>query len=87
MAFFEQADNGLDSAIGFGLERYHSSGSCAKQLGVSPMILSKITSQIFVNPGHLDVGLNLKFQKQNLMLPGYTRRPETQQRFGRGPLI
>lgn len=43
-------------------------------IGMSALVLSKITSQVIINPGHIDVGLNLKFQKQNLMLIGYSRR-------------
>ena len=54
--------------------KYHASHVVARRLGVSAQALSKLTSSVFVQPGRLDLGLNLKLHKQNLLVPGYARR-------------
>jgi hypothetical protein len=54
--------------------KYHPSHVVARRLGVSAQALSKLTSSVFVQPGRLDLGLNLKLHKQNLLVPGYARR-------------
>ncbi len=48
-----------------------------KQLGLHPLVLSKLTSSIFVNPGKVDVGLRLKFQRQGMVVADYCRRVDT----------
>jgi hypothetical protein len=37
-------------------------------------VLSLIASQCLVLPGRADIGLNMKFDRRNLQLPGYARR-------------
>jgi 5'-3' exoribonuclease 1 len=54
--------------------RYYPAYQCARRLGITAQTLGKLTSSIFVQPARIDIGLNLKLQKQNLLVPGYARR-------------
>lgn len=58
--------------------RYHPSYSVARQLGLNPLVLSKLTSSFSVNLGgvRLNLGLNLKFEAKKLKVLGYSRRSE-----------
>lgn len=59
---------------------YTPSFAIAKQLGVHPLILSKITSsyQVISAAGlKLNLGLNLKFEGRKLKVLGYSRKSET----------
>ncbi|XP_067051785.1 5'-3' exoribonuclease 1-like isoform X1 [Acropora muricata] len=58
----------------------------AKRLGITPNLLSRITGSLFVTQGSdnkaskngnkLDIGLNMKFSKQNKEVLGFARRTE-----------
>ncbi|KAI0214136.1 5'-3' exoribonuclease 1 [Lamellibrachia satsuma] len=56
----------------------------ARKLGISGYMVSRITGTIFVTRGSkqlaskskMNVGLNLKFNKKNLQVPGYTRKDD-----------
>jgi 5'-3' exoribonuclease 1 len=59
---------------------YTPSFAVAKQLGVHPLVLSKITSsyQILSSSGlKLNLGLNLKFEGRKLKVLGYSRKSQT----------
>ncbi|KAG6039331.1 hypothetical protein E4U41_002905 [Claviceps citrina] len=59
---------------------YTPSFAVAKQLGIHPLILSKITSsyQISTSAGlKLNLGLNLKFEGRKLKVLGYSRKSHT----------
>lgn len=59
---------------------YTPSFAVAKQLGVHPLVLSKITSsyQISTSAGlKLNLGLNLKFEGRKLKVLGYSRKSHT----------
>ncbi|KAH7152261.1 XRN 5'-3' exonuclease N-terminus-domain-containing protein [Dactylonectria estremocensis] len=59
---------------------YTPSFAVAKQLGVHPLVLSKITSsyQIINAAGlRLNLGLNLKFEGRKLKVLGYSRKSQT----------
>ncbi|KAJ6438471.1 exonuclease [Purpureocillium lavendulum] len=59
---------------------YTPSFAVAKQLGVHPLVLSKITSsyQILNSAGlKLNLGLNLKFEGRKLKVLGYSRKSRT----------
>ncbi|KAH6987605.1 XRN 5'-3' exonuclease N-terminus-domain-containing protein [Ilyonectria sp. MPI-CAGE-AT-0026] len=59
---------------------YTPSFAVAKQLGVHPLVLSKITSsyQIINSAGlRLNLGLNLKFEGRKLKVLGYSRKSQT----------
>jgi len=59
---------------------YTPSFAVAKQLGVHPLVLSKITSsyQILSSAGlKLNLGLNLKFEGRKLKVLGYSRKSRT----------
>lgn len=59
---------------------YTPSFAVAKQLGVHPLVLSKITSsyQIINSAGlKLNLGLNLKFEGRKLKVLGYSRKSHT----------
>ncbi|KAI5461343.1 exonuclease [Mariannaea sp. PMI_226] len=64
-------------------ERFNSytpSFAVAKQLGIHPLVLSKITSsyQIITSAGlKLNLGLNLKFEGRKLKVLGYSRKSQT----------
>ena len=53
--------------------RYFPAFSLAKHLGVSPSVLSKVTSSLLANPGRVEIGLQLKSTKHRKLVPGYTR--------------
>ena len=60
--------------------RYTPSFAVAKQLGVHPLVLSKITSsyQIATSSGlKLNLGLNLKFEGRKMKVLGYSRKSQT----------
>lgn len=59
---------------------YTPSFAIAKQLGVHPLVLSKITSsfQVLTSAGlKLNLGLNLKFEGRKLKVLGYSRKSNT----------
>ncbi|KAM5373784.1 hypothetical protein ACJZ2D_006854 [Fusarium nematophilum] len=59
---------------------YTPSFAVAKQLGIHPLVLSKITSsyQIISSAGlRLNLGLNLKFEGRKLKVLGYSRKSHT----------
>lgn len=59
---------------------YTPSFAVAKQLGIHPLILSKITSSFFVNTAgslKLNLGLNLKFEGRKMKVLGYSRKSQT----------
>ncbi|KPM35210.1 5'-3' exoribonuclease 1 [Neonectria ditissima] len=59
---------------------YTPSFAVAKNLGVHPLVLSKITSsyQIITSAGlRLNLGLNLKFEGRKLKVLGYSRKSQT----------
>ncbi|KNA97222.1 exonuclease II [Fusarium oxysporum f. sp. lycopersici 4287] len=59
---------------------YTPSFAVAKQLGIHPLVLSKITSsyQIINSAGlRLNLGLNLKFEGRKLKVLGYSRKSHT----------
>jgi len=60
-------------------ESYVSLSDAAKVLKMNPMILGKVISSIYFNPGRYDLGLNLKY-KQDLCVLGYTRSREKSKR-------
>jgi 5'-3' exoribonuclease 1 len=49
----------------------------AKQVGIHPLVLAKITSSLFVNPGKVDIGLRLKMPRLGMVVPDYCRRVES----------
>ncbi|XP_033221729.1 5'-3' exoribonuclease 1 isoform X2 [Belonocnema kinseyi] len=66
---------------------YMHGSKAAQHLGISSHLLSKITGTIFVMPGSAtsnsggvkhNVGLNLKFNKRNEEVPGFTRKENGQ---------
>lgn len=60
--------------------KYTPSFAVAKQLGVHPLILSKITSsyQVISSAGlKLNLGLNLKFEGRKMKVLGYSRKSNT----------
>ncbi|OAA74060.1 5'-3' exoribonuclease 1 [Cordyceps fumosorosea ARSEF 2679] len=62
------------------LNPYTPSFAIAKQLGVHPLVLSKITSsfQVLTSAGlKLNLGLNLKFEGRKLKVLGYSRKSNT----------
>ncbi|KIE00565.1 exonuclease Kem1, partial [Metarhizium majus ARSEF 297] len=59
---------------------YTPSFAVAKQLGVHPLVLSKITSSYQVSTAaglKLNLGLNLKFEARKLKVLGYSRKAHT----------
>lgn len=58
------------------LTHYTPSFAVAKMLGLSPLVLSKITSafQVIVDENKVNVGLNLKFEAKGLKVLGYSRK-------------
>lgn len=56
--------------------RYTPSYSVARQLGLNPLVLSKITSSfsVMVDDQRCNLGLNLKFEAKKLKVLGYSRR-------------
>ena len=58
---------------------YTPSFAVARMLGLSPLVLSKITSsfQVVLNDDKVDLGLNLKFEAKQLKVLGYSRRGNT----------
>ena len=58
-------------------ESYISLMDTARLLKIHPSIFGKVTGSLLFQPGHFDIGLNLKYQK-NFCVLGYSRRiPET----------
>jgi 5'-3' exoribonuclease 1 len=59
--------------------QYMPSFAVAKQLGINPLALSKITSSLSVESSglRLNLGLNLKFERKNLKVLGYSRKGNT----------
>ena len=59
--------------------QYMPSFAVAKQLGINPLALSKITSSLSVESSglRLNLGLNLKFERKNLKVLGYSRKGAT----------
>jgi 5'-3' exoribonuclease 1 len=58
---------------------YYNLPSVAKKLGVSPMSLSRITSNVYVvsdSGTKMDIGLHLKFESRQQKVIGYTRRSD-----------
>ncbi|KAF8536400.1 XRN 5'-3' exonuclease N-terminus-domain-containing protein [Trichophaea hybrida] len=55
---------------------YTASYRLARQLGLNPLVLSKITSsfQVLVGDKRLNLGLNLKFEAKKLKVLGYSRK-------------
>ena len=55
---------------------YTPSFAVARMLGLSPLVLSKITSafQVVLEEGKVNLGLNLKFEAKQLKVLGYSRR-------------
>ncbi|KAK8035625.1 hypothetical protein PG993_010620 [Apiospora rasikravindrae] len=64
-------------AAGDSLGNYETAVNVARNIGVSPLVLSKIASSLFVyTVGNMKVnlGLNLKFEGRKLKVLGYTRK-------------
>lgn len=57
---------------------YTASYRVARQLGLNPLVLSKITSgfQVLVGDSRVNLGLNLKFEAKKLKVLGYSRKNE-----------
>jgi 5'-3' exoribonuclease 1 len=57
---------------------YIPSYRVARQLGLNPLVLSKITSsfQVLVGENRVNLGLNLKFEAKKLKVLGYSRKNE-----------
>ncbi|KAJ2843880.1 exonuclease II Exo2, partial [Coemansia brasiliensis] len=56
---------------------YKPSYVVARQVGISPLLLSCITSRMMISEGdntRIQVGLGLKFEAKRLKVPGYARR-------------
>lgn len=60
---------------------YMNVGQAAQRLSISPHLLSRITGTVYVikqagaaSSAKLNLGLNLKFNKKNEEVPGYTRK-------------
>ena len=55
---------------------------CAQRIGISGFLLSRITGVVFVMRGSkhkpvnakVNIGLNLKFNKTQMEVPGYTKK-------------
>jgi hypothetical protein len=45
---------------------------------MSNRVLSMVTGSLFVEPGRVDIGLNIKFSSRALQVLGYTRRIDRQ---------
>ncbi|XP_029050758.1 5'-3' exoribonuclease 1 [Osmia bicornis bicornis] len=67
--------------------KYMQGSIAAKRLGISSLLLSKITGTIYVkktpdefqqDDTKYNIGLNLKFNKKNEEIPGYTRKENGQ---------
>lgn len=58
------------------VSHYTPSFALAKMLGLSPLVLSKITSafQVILDDNRVNLGLNLKFEAKKLKVLGYSRR-------------
>ncbi|XP_049842599.1 5'-3' exoribonuclease 1 [Schistocerca gregaria] len=63
---------------------YMTVGQAAQRLSISPHLLSRITGTVYVikqagasSSAKLNLGLNLKFNKRNEEVPGYTRKEGT----------
>ncbi|XP_067006470.2 5'-3' exoribonuclease 1 [Anabrus simplex] len=64
--------------------KYMPGSVAAQRLGISPHLLSRVTGTIYIihgrkedateNSSKTNVGLNLKFNKKNEEIPGYTRK-------------
>lgn len=62
--------------------QYMTGGKAAQHIGISSHILSRITGTVFLvvgnkqadNPSKINIGLNLKFNKKNEEVPGFTRK-------------
>jgi 5'-3' exoribonuclease 1 len=67
------------------LSPYTPSFQVAKNLGINPLALSKITSSfsIRVDDSRVNLGLNLKFEAKKLKVLGYSRRGNTGWEFSR----
>ena len=53
-------------------DTYFDSRRTCDALGLTPGVLGRITGSVIVNPGKIDLGLNLKVRR-TLYLPGYVR--------------
>eukprot|EP00127_Corallochytrium_limacisporum_P003611 Clim_evm94s150 gene=Clim_evmTU94s150 len=65
---------------------YLPSGEIASRCGISPLFLARITSAfpVKVDDDHeADVGLNLKYARRELEIPGYARRVKSKERQGK----
>ncbi|GLV41654.1 pacman [Carabus blaptoides fortunei] len=69
--------------------KYMPGGVAAQRLAITPHLLSRITGTIFAIPGvkgsmtpknssKMNIGLNLKLNKKNEEIPGYTKKVEGQ---------
>ncbi|KAJ1824047.1 exonuclease II Exo2 [Coemansia sp. RSA 2675] len=67
-----------------GCERYLPSYAVAREIGVSPLLLSRITSKMMLmdesktgDSARVHIGLDLKFEAKRLKVSGFTRRGPT----------
>ncbi|KAJ2613101.1 exonuclease II Exo2 [Coemansia sp. RSA 1365] len=73
--------NALTRYARAGYEVYKPSFAVAREAGVSPLLLSRITSRMVIideaktsDMARVQIGLNLKFEGKRLKVSGYTRR-------------
>ena len=57
--------------------QFYPSYMVARSLDLHPLILSKVTSSIFMTSGYVDLGLKLKVSKQAMQVPEYARRMDS----------
>jgi 5'-3' exonuclease len=53
---------------------FYSGAQVAADLKLDPGVLGRITASLSVDPGRVDVGLNLKYSRHGLVVPDYARR-------------
>lgn len=64
----------FQSIIEEGQLKYYPSYLIAKKLRLPGLVLSRLCSSLTVDPGRVDVGLNIKFSRFELQVPDYAKR-------------
>ena len=59
--------------------QFYPSHLVAQSLELHPLVLSKVCSSVYVNPGYGDLGLKLRYSKQSMQVPEYARRVDSWQ--------
>eukprot|EP00004_Rigifila_ramosa_P007037 TRINITY_DN1795_c0_g1_i1.p1 TRINITY_DN1795_c0_g1~~TRINITY_DN1795_c0_g1_i1.p1 ORF type:complete len:1270 (-),score=349.20 TRINITY_DN1795_c0_g1_i1:50-3772(-) len=65
---------GLRAAAEGESDSYLAAHAAAKQVGVSGLTFARVCASLVLHPSNTDLGLNLKSDRRNLIMQGYTRR-------------